>query len=100
MLLSLLLLLQASSAAPEAAIDLTASDPCRDRRAAEADVVVCGRKEERSPYRLPILPKVEEKQVKAEKLLGGGAAVAAETEQVDVGGFPSNRLMVRFKVKF
>jgi hypothetical protein len=29
-----------------------------------------------------------------------GVSAAAETEQADVGGFPSNRFLVRFKIKF
>jgi hypothetical protein len=29
-----------------------------------------------------------------------GVSAAAETEQAVIGGWPSNRLLVRFKIKF
>ena len=32
--------------------------------------------------------------------LDQGLSASAETESYDVGGFPSNRLMVRLKIKF
>jgi hypothetical protein len=32
--------------------------------------------------------------------IADGVSAGAETESVEVGGFPSNRLMLRFKMKF
>ena len=37
---------------------------------------------------------------KARATLGGKAKIAGEVEQGDVGGFPTNRAMVRLKVPF
>ena len=36
----------------------------------------------------------------AQVKIAGGVSAGAETESVDVGGFSSNRLMLRFKMKF
>jgi len=36
----------------------------------------------------------------AELHIGEGVAIAGETEQADVGGFTSNRAMLRLKIKF
>lgn len=65
-----------------------------------ADVVVCGRQDDR--YRLPRTAALPERQLvpKAELRLGS-AAVAAETEAAGLpGGISVNRLMFRLKVPF
>lgn len=95
-------LAQTISSAPSDRIDLTVQPPCEAYQSGSDEVVVCApRRDERSPYRLPA-PSSEEWDVvpKAEMSLGKGVNLAAETEQVDVGGFPSNRLMLRLKIKF
>jgi hypothetical protein len=38
--------------------------------------------------------------VKNEVSIANGVAVSAETENADVGGLASNRIMLRLKVKF
>ena len=53
-----------------------------------------------SPYRINQAVPRQLEPPKAELQLADGLTAAAETENVDVGGFPSNRLMVRFKIKF
>ena len=53
-----------------------------------------------SPYRIKQPPSASSEAPKAEVHLGKGARASAETEQVGVGGFPSNRMMVRLKFKF
>lgn len=77
---------------------LRAGAPCT--RSSEAgEITVCGSTEQ--PYRLKSdLPKSDELRLpKAEvSALGGKATI--ETEQVGVGGFPSNRVMLRMKWKF
>ncbi|MBB4154114.1 hypothetical protein GGQ80_002024 [Sphingomonas jinjuensis] len=64
------------------------------------DITVCARTDE--PYRLKKLPVGFEKEKtlpKAEIGIPGGK-LAVETEQADIGGTPSRRAMVRFKVPF
>ncbi len=74
----------------------------RDCTSAQGDeVVICGRADEQSPYRLKPLPPRFERPLlpKAEMgVLGGRGSV--EAEQADVGGVPSRRAMVRLKWKF
>ena len=53
-----------------------------------------------SPYRLENAAKPKRKSAKAEMQLGEGVSAGAETESADVGGFTSNRVMLRLKVKF
>lgn len=93
---------QAISPAPADTIDLTVAPRCEASQSTSGEVVVCARRrDERSPYRLPLLPSKQGAGVpKAEAKLGNGANFAAETEQADIGGFPSNRLMLRLKFKF
>jgi hypothetical protein len=85
--------------APPAVRPKPAVQPCTPSTD-PGDITVCARTDE--PYRLKKLPAGVEREKAPPKtevaLLGGKAAV--ETEQADVGGFPSNRAMVRFKVPF
>ncbi len=65
-----------------------------------ADVVVCGRANDR--FRLPRLPVAEDRQTlpKAATRLGS-AVLAAEAEQATLaGGAQSQRLMIRLKTPF
>lgn len=82
-------------------IDLTLPPPCGSRETNDDEVVVCGtRTGQRSPYRLPPELSETDKRVKAETRIADGVTVAGETENADVGGRPSNRAMVRLKIKF
>jgi len=67
------------------------------------DVVVCGRSRG-DEYRLKPLPDRYRPSAqaipRAQVPLAGGFKGAAETEQADVGGFPSNRIMLRLKRPF
>ena len=98
MRLLLAAMLQAVSASPPERIDLTIRQPCSESADSE-EVVVCARRGE-SPYRLKEVPPPATKQTKAEVKIAGGVSVGAETESADVGGFASNRAMLRFKLKF
>ena len=94
-------LAQAMSGSPPERIDLLIPQPCEAERPAEGEVIVCApAREGSSPYRIKQPPPEPSEVPKAEVQLGKGTSVSAETEQVDVGGFPSNRAMVRLKVKF
>jgi len=66
------------------------------------DVVVCARPGEADRYRLKPLPATAAGDAlpRAEMRVFGKAKVSAETEAASVGGFVSNRAMVRLKVPF
>ena len=91
---------QAISASPPERVDLTIPQPCNPAVAAKDEVVVCANKNGESPYRLSEPPPPKKKAPKAELSVSEGVSVAGETEQADVGGVPSNRVMLRLKVKF
>ena len=96
---ALALMLQAGTATPLERIDLTVAPPCGPAPSQD-EVVVCGRADGRSPYRLPEIEEPDARPPTATVGIGGNAALAAETESADVGGLPSNRVMVRLKIKF
>lgn len=91
--------LQAVSGPP--ALDLKpfrAPRPCRPSAPGE-DIVVCARPGDE--YRLKALPPLAGGAALPKAEVGvGKAKVAAETEQGSVGGFPSNRIMLRLKRQF
>lgn len=90
---------QAISSTPPQAIDLTTHDPCS--RKTTDEIVVCGEKDRSARYRIKrtALP-ANEGLPSAQLKLGKGVSASAETEQADVGGFPSERVMIRIKIKF
>jgi hypothetical protein len=91
---------QAVSASPPEQIDLTIRQPCQPQSSSPDEVVVCARTGE-SPYRLRQPPAPPPRAPpKAEVKLAEGVDAGVETEQADVGGHPSNRAMLRLKVKF
>lgn len=91
---------QAVSASPPERIDLTIPQPCRPEAGSIDEVVVCANRNGESPYRLQQAPPPPKRVPKAELSVAEGVSVAGETEQADVGGVPSNRVMLRLKVKF
>ena len=91
--------LQAASAPPTETIELTVDQPCQEART-DAEVVVCAKRGD-SPYRLrDVAPAKGQALPDAQVKIADGVTAGAETENADVGGFQSNRLMVRFKLKF
>ena len=78
-------------------IDFTMPRPCDGQTSEE--VVVCAKRGE-SPYRLKQPKPSTQKPLKAEVTIADGVALSAETENADVGGLASNRVMLRLKVKF
>lgn len=91
--------LQAVAGPP--ALDLKAfraPRPCRPPAPGE-DIVVCARTGDE--FRLkPLPPKTSEAALPKAEVGVGSAKVSAETEQGSVGGFPSNRAMIRLKMPF
>jgi hypothetical protein len=100
MSLVIAVLAQAVASPPET-IDVAARQPCETQKSNEGEIVVCAhRSGELGPYRIkPISPR-QSGIPKAEVRLADGVHASAESEQADVGGFPSNRFMVRLKIKF
>lgn len=100
-MLFLLAVAQAMSASPPERVDLTVPQPCAARQQSTDEVVVCANRNGESPYRLKQVSTVEEPGIpKAEVGIAEGVSAAANTEAVDVGGFPSNRIMLGLKIKF
>jgi len=101
-MLLLLALAQAMSASPPERVDLTIPQPCVAQRSETNEVVVCANRNGESPYRLAELQEPAQGRAlpRAEVKVAEGVSAGAETEKADVGGFDSNRVMVRLKVKF
>ena len=94
-------LTQVASAVSPERVDLTIPQPCAPQKADGDEIVVCANPSGVSPYRInQPAPRPGTGVPKAEIQLANGASVGAETESVDVGGFPSNRAMLRLKLKF
>lgn len=97
----ILALFQAVTSIPPEKIDLTFPQPCRTQESTDSEVIVCGRRNDgSSPYRINQSSVRSTDIPKAEAQIADGVRMSAETENVDVGGTPSNRLMVRLKIKF
>ncbi len=96
----LMVMAQAAPSAPPQKIDLTIPEPCETQASTDDDVIVCGRRSESNRYRIPPPTPYQSGLPKAEVKLGNGTSLSADTEQVDVGGWPSNRAMIRLKFKF
>lgn len=100
-MLLLLALLQAVTTVPPERIDLTIPQPCQADRPVGGEIVVCANRDGDRPYRLkqPAPPRKTELP-KAQMNIAEGVSAGIETEEADVGGFPSKRAMVRLKIKF
>ena len=99
-MLLLIAMAQAAPSAPQGRIDLTIPKTCEPQASAYDDVIVCGsRRDGSSRYRLPPPSPYQAEIPKAERHFGNGTSISAETEQVDIGGAPSNRVMIRLKFK-
>lgn len=89
-------------ALPERIDLMQALDDARCARAADEDeIVVCARRSLKEAYRLERLPDTyEEQPMRAETTIAGSVKAGVEAEGATVGGFTSNRVMVRFKLPF
>ena len=93
-------LAQAVTSVPPPTIDLV-KDACASPSSSDADVIVCGRRrDDESRYRIDPALTAPFERAKAEHSFSNGVVAAAETENVDIGGRPSNRVMLRLKIKF
>jgi hypothetical protein len=97
MSLSLILALALVAPLPDR-VALTADQACTTP-AAGSDVVVCGTRDS-DRYRIEPEPSRSPTGRKAAIDLSERVRAAAETEKGEVGGRPSNRIMLRLKIKF
>jgi len=85
-------------------IDILTPQPRRDCASDNPDeIVVCAKAEDDAKYRLPKLdPRYANAEDDDNRLRGtiAGAEVLADTEQANVGGWPSNRFKVTAKIDF
>jgi hypothetical protein len=101
MSLFLAAVLQAVSASPPERVDLTIPQPCQRAEESAEEIVVCANRNGESPYRLQETAPAEQSALpNAQVNVAEGVSVGAETEEADVGGFPSNRIMLGLKIKF
>lgn len=94
---SLLLSLQAS-AAPPVIYDTRAVTQVCEHEAASADIVVCGRRDQ-DRYRIPRLAP-DALTFGAANTSIGGIKAGIETERGNVGGIPTNRVMIKLRIPF
>ncbi|MGK6323799.1 hypothetical protein ACMGDM_12050 [Sphingomonas sp. DT-51] len=95
-------LLQAAVAGPMIAPPRATVPRCPENGPGD-DIMVCGRAPDQEQFRVRALPGRYDPDAaalpKAETgVFGGRAKLAAEAEQAGVGGFVSNRGMVRLKI--
>ena len=76
------------------------SDRCRAATPREDEVVVCGRREGQSPYRIgpqvPTAPELPDARFN----ISDGVEAKLTAEQGEIGGIPTNRAMITLKFKF
>lgn len=100
-MLLLIAMVQAAPSAPSGRIDLAITKACATQGASDDDIIVCGRRRDASNrYRIPPPTPYESALPKAEVQIGKNTTLSAETEQVDILGTPSNRVMIRLKIGF
>jgi hypothetical protein len=89
---------QTAGAGP-AKLDVAALDPCP--KSDSGEIVVCGSRRGRSPYRLPELPKeYDRKPLRAEGNMAGTHARAHLESNVRPDGLVDKRIMVTFSTPF
>jgi hypothetical protein len=100
---SMLLLTFLSLQSAEPSANLTGqllAERCRTNSTQDGEVVVCGRRDTQSPYRigpeLPSPPALPDAQFK----ISEGVKAGVTAEQGDVGGIPTNRAMFSVKIRF
>lgn len=79
---------------------LTQPQQCPRPSGNDDEVVVCGRRDGQSPYRVGPQPDVPSDLPDAEFRLFDGVKAKLSAEQGHVGGIPTNRAMVSIKIGF
>ena len=99
----MLFLTYLSLQAGDPAIDITTKylpDRCRAAMTREDEIVVCGRRNGQSPYRIGPQPPTPPTLPDAQFKISEGVEARLSAEQGEIGGIPTNRAMVTLKIKF
>ena len=99
----MLLLTYLSLQAAEPPTDLAGKflpDRCRAASIREDEVVVCGRRDGQSPYRIGPQPPAPPTLPDAAFKLSDDVEAKLSAEQGEIGGIPTNRAMISLKIKF
>ena len=101
MLLLTFIALQAAQSPNELTGERTPSaERCPSKSPSADDIVVCGRRDGQSPYRIgpqpPLPPALPDAQFK----ISEGVTAKFRAESGEVGGFTTNRAMFSVKVRF
>lgn len=99
MLFLVLLSTQALNPLPVPPTGQIVTDPCAPGPDKDA-IVICGTRDKDSRYRIGPLPPTPPTLPDATYRLGKNTNLSAEAEQGEVGGIPTNRAMVKLKIKF
>lgn len=92
--------LQAIEPADPSANWLASPERCARPPENKEEVVVCGRRDGQSPYRIGPQPSAPPALPDAEFKISDNVKAGAKAEQGEVGGIPTNRAMVTLKIKF
>lgn len=79
---------------------LTQPRRCHTQSSSGDEVVVCGRREGQSPYRIGPQPPAPPTLPNAEFKISDGIEAKLSGEQGEIGGIPTNRAMISLKIKF
>jgi hypothetical protein len=92
---------QAVASVPPEKIDLTIHQSCEPQQPNDGEIIVCARRNgDLGPYRIQQSTTHQSSIPRAQVQLSDAVSASADAEKADVGGFPSNRLMVGLKIKF
>ena len=100
MVIPIIVLLQSAATAESREAAGKPRDPCDPGRADTDEVVVCGRRDSQSPYRIGPQPDLPPALPNAEFRLLDSVGLKLHADQGEVGGIPTNRGMVSIKIKF
>jgi hypothetical protein len=80
--------------------NLLRPERCSQQSGNSNEVVVCGRRQEQSPYRIGPQAPAATALPKAEFKLSDEVEAKLSAEQGEIGGIPTNRAMISLKIKF
>jgi hypothetical protein len=85
---------------PAISTDSLLTRPERCLKQSGEEIIVCGRRNGESPYRIGPQPPAPPTLPDAEFSLSNGVKLKLNAEQGELGGIPTNRAMVTLKIRF